>query len=91
MLQTLNIKISGKVQGVFYRQSTKEIATQLGIEGFIMNMPDGCVEITASGTKEQMKQLLNWCRQGPPLAKVTDMITKELPIQRFDQFVIRRL
>lgn len=91
MLQTLNIKISGKVQGVFYRQSTKEKATQLGIKGFVMNMPDGCVVIIATGTKQQMENLLSWCWQGPPQADVSDVITIELPLQQFDQFVIRRL
>lgn len=91
MLQTLNIKISGKVQGVFYRQSTKEKAIKLGIRGFVLNTEDGCVEIVATGTKEQLDQLTNWCRQGPSQAIVSDVISNEMPLQMFDNFLIRRL
>ena len=65
MLQTISITVSGKVQGVFYRQSTKEMATSLGITGQVKNLSDGSVYIIATGTKEQLDKLVDWCRQGP--------------------------
>ena len=91
MLRTIKILVSGEVQGVFYRQKTKETATQLRINGYVMNLPDGSVEIIATGTTEQLDILAAWCHTGPPKANVTNMLVNELSLQQFDQFVIRRL
>lgn len=91
MLQTVSIKVYGEVQGVFYRQRTKEIALQLGIRGFVKNLPDGTVEIVATGTAEQLEQLMNWCWQGPAQSNVTDVVSNELSLQQFDRFTIQRL
>ncbi len=90
MLKTVSITVSGKVQGVFYRQSTREKATALGINGEIKNMPDDTVHIIATGPAAQIEQLIEWCRQGPPKAVVTEVITKELPLTSFQKFTIVR-
>jgi len=90
MQQTVSIIISGKVQGVFYRQSTKEKATALGITGEVKNMPDDTVHITATGSTEQINELVNWCKQGPPKARVTDVTVINLSLQLFDKFNIKR-
>jgi acylphosphatase len=90
MLKTVSIIVSGKVQGVFYRQSTKELATALGVKGEVRNMPDDTVAIVATGTDEQIEKLIKWCRLGPPKAEVTDVVVKELPVQSFDKFMIVR-
>ncbi len=90
MKQTISILVSGKVQGVFYRQSTREIAMAIGVNGQVRNLPDGRVAIIATGTKEELNKLVNWCRTGPPKAAVTSIETKELPLQEFDQFRIDR-
>jgi acylphosphatase len=90
MLQTINITVSGHVQGVFYRQSTKETAAALGISGEVKNLPDGKVYITATGTKEQLDKMIAWCRQGPPKARVTDVNIQEAALQQFDRFSILR-
>jgi acylphosphatase len=90
MLQTISILISGKVQGVFYRQSTREKAMAIGINGQVRNLPDGRVQVIATGTKEQLDQLLEWCRQGPPKARVTGVETSEMPLQSYDQFRVDR-
>jgi len=90
MLQTISITVSGKVQGVFYRQSTREKATKLGITGFVKNLPDDTVYIEATGTKEQLDELATWCKQGPPKASVTNIDIKELPLQQFPNFRIER-
>ena len=89
-MQTLLIIVSGKVQGVWYRQSTKEKALDLGITGEVSNQPDGTVKIIATGSKKQLIQLTDWCRQGPPKARVTDLDIKELPLQPFKSFTIER-
>ena len=87
---TVSITISGKVQGVWYRQSAKEQAQQLGITGQVRNEPDGSVYIIATGTKEKMDQFINWCKKGPPKARVTNIDFKELPLQQFTHFTIER-
>jgi acylphosphatase len=88
MLLTVSILVTGKVQGVFYRQSAKEKALALGIKGKVMNLPDGNVRIIATGTKEQIDILSAWCKEGPPKALVSNVTVRELPLQSFDHFSI---
>ena len=89
-MKTVSIIVSGKVQGVFYRQSTKELATALELKGQVRNMPDETVEIIATGTEEQIEKLVKWCRVGPPKAQVADVFVKEIAQQTFDRFTIAR-
>ena len=63
-------RISGRVQGVFYRASTYDIAQQLGLSGWVRNMPDGCVEAEACGNKDQLIKFETWLRQGSALSVV---------------------
>ena len=90
MLQTISITVTGKVQGVFFRHSAKEKALMLGITGKVMNLQNGDVMIIATGTNEQLKAFTEWCRQGPPKAKVLSIKIIELPIQLFENFDIER-
>lgn len=90
MLQTISITVSGVVQGVFYRQSTKEKALELGISGFVKNLPDGSVYIVATGTSDELEQLVQWCKQGPSRAKVTAVNVEQVTQQEFMGFVIER-
>jgi acylphosphatase len=90
MQKTVSIIVTGKVQGVFFRQSTREIATILGINGEVKNMPDESVHIIATGSADQIEQFLQWCRQGPPKAKVSDVTVEEMPLKSFDKFAIAR-
>lgn len=90
MVKTISIIVTGKVQGVFYRQSTKEMAVAIGINGQVNNQPDGSVHIIATGTKEQLDRLVDWCRVGPPKAQVKDVMVEEMPLQQFDAFTIIR-
>jgi acylphosphatase len=90
MQQTISILVRGKVQGVFYRQSTREKALALGITGTVGNKPDGSVAIMATGTKTQLEALLSWCRQGPSRAAVTGVDWKEVAQQSFDGFTVLR-
>ncbi|MBI4930754.1 MAG: acylphosphatase [Bacteroidetes bacterium] len=83
-----NITVSGKVQRVFYRQSTIEIAIKLGIKGFVKNEPDGNVYIEAEGTEQQLNKLVQWCRKGPPQAVVADVKFSAGEIKNFSSFEI---
>jgi len=90
MQQTICIIVKGKVQGVFYRQSTREKAKALQITGSVRNLPDETVEIIATGEPAQLQQLSQWCRQGPPRAIVTDLNITPLSLQSFTDFSILR-
>lgn len=87
---SISITVSGKVQGVYYRQSTKEMAISLGITGQVKNLKNGDVYIIATGVKEQLDKLVAWCRQGPSKANVTGLVVEELPLQQFERFSIER-
>ena len=63
--------ISGHVQGVWFRQSTKEQADALGVTGYAKNLPDGRVEVLLCGNQDNIKTLQEWLHHGPPLADVT--------------------
>ena len=82
--------VKGKVQGVFYRQTTQEKATALGVTGTVRNLPDRSVKIIATGTKEQLDKLITWCRQGPSRAEVSNVETKEEELRTFPDFRILR-
>jgi len=90
MPETVKLIVEGKVQGVFYRQSTREKAVALGLTGTVKNLPDGHVEIIATGTAEQLQQLKQWCNLGPPRAVVTKVSSTPLPLQPFKNFLIIR-
>lgn len=89
-MKHFKITISGKVQGVFYRQQTFEMATQLWIKGLVKNLADGSVYIEAEGTSEQLNQLIEWCKTGPPRAKVSDVKFAEGDLKNFSAFEIIR-
>ena len=90
MLQTISITVSGVVQGVYYRQSTKEKALELGISGIVKNLPDGNVYVMATGTADQLDQLVQWCRRGPKHAKVDSVNVEEVDVQEFFGFTVQR-
>jgi acylphosphatase len=89
-MQSVSITVKGKVQGVFYRQSTKETATGLGVTGEVKNLANGDVYMIATGTEEQLEKLIQWCKKGPERAVVTDVLVEDRPLQRFDKFRIVR-
>lgn len=90
LLKTISIIIKGKVQGVYFRQSTKDIAEQLHITGEVANQKDGSVIIRATGTNDQLQQLISWCNDGPSGATVAEVLVKEIPLQAFETFRIVR-
>ena len=71
-----HIVINGIVQGVFYRASTQETARRLGLAGWVRNLPDGSVEALFEGPADRVREAVEWCRQGPPGARVTEIDEK---------------
>lgn len=69
----VRIYVSGKVQGVYYRQNTLQKAQELGIFGWVRNLSDGRVESVMEGSKVNIDKILAWCKQGPPDAKVEEV------------------
>ena len=78
------------MQGVFYRQSTKEKALELGISGIVKNLPNGNVHILATGSSEQLDELVQWCKQGPARAKVSSVDVEPVNKQEFYGFTVQR-
>jgi acylphosphatase len=85
-----HIRVSGKVQGVLFRASTKAAADERAIKGFVRNERDGSVYIEAEGEETSMEDFIAWCRQGPRMARVDNLdITKGEP-KGFTGFLVTR-
>lgn len=89
MIKTISISVSGNVQGVWFRKYTQDKAQQLIITGYVKNLLDGSVNAVATGTEEQLQELINWCWQGSPKSKVTDVQVQEQRLQKFTGFIIK--
>lgn len=87
---TLHLLISGKVQGVFYRAEAKEQADALGIRGWIKNTPDDKVEAVVSGVDKNLTAFVEWCKQGPRRARVSDVSVTTIDEQQFESFTVIR-
>ena len=68
-----HVYVSGDVQGVFFRDSTREKAQQLGLSGWVKNLPDGRVEALFEGPSQKIREMVRWCEQGPPHARVENV------------------
>ncbi len=87
----VHVFISGIVQGVFFRSSTKDKAEELGITGWVRNLPDGRVEAVFEGDKENVEKMVEWCRNGPEYARVSGVeVIPEQYRGEFSGFLMRR-
>jgi len=75
-MRRVHLKISGRVQGVFFRANTKKKATSLGLTGWVKNTEEG-VEVVAEGENGKLKALIDWCYKGPVIAKVEKIDVQE--------------
>jgi len=90
MAVRVRMTITGRVQGVFFRDSCQQTARRLGVNGWVRNRADGSVEVAAEGDDGAVGALAAWCREGPPRADVVDMrITYEEP-EGLDGFRVTR-
>ncbi len=89
-LACLHLLISGRVQGVGFRFGAAKVARDLGLRGWVRNLPDGRVEIMAEGERAKLQALRDWTAQGPPLAKVTEVREEWLEFKgKFSRFEVR--
>jgi acylphosphatase len=90
MKKHVTIRISGLVQGVFFRASTKEQADALNISGFVRNESDGSVYVEAEGDEKNLESFIAWCHHGPSRARVEKCVVKEASWRGFRGFIIAR-
>lgn len=90
MLIHRSIKVFGRVQGVFFRQSSKEKATSLGVMGFARNNADGTVSIEAEGEEILVNEFVEWCKKGPPRAVVDHLEINDGVFKKYKSFTILR-
>jgi acylphosphatase len=76
-MKTLRLRIHGRVQGVWFRESMRREAERLGVAGWVRNTPDGSVEAVIQGAEEAVDALIAWSRSGPPQARVDRVETGE--------------
>jgi acylphosphatase len=90
MRKHFNITVAGRVQGVFFRASTKTSADHLNIKGFVKNQPDGSVYIEAEGEENDLERFVQWCSQGPKAAKVETCDVVNGDLKAYTDFLIQR-
>lgn len=86
--QARKFRVQGRVQGVWFRDSTRREAEQLGITGYAINLDNGDVEVLACGSNEALDKLRAWLKQGPPLARVTAVDERDAQYQELAGFRI---
>ena len=90
MIVGRHLSISGRVQGVFFRQWTVEQAREIGVSGWVRNCPNGTVEARLSGEESAVAELIERMRRGPPAAEVARVRIDEAPPEKSDGFEVRR-
>ncbi len=89
MADQLHVHISGRVQGVGFRDATTRRASKMGLTGWVRNLPDGRVEAVFQGNRDDLQQMLAWCQDGPGLARVEDVDVRwEEPDKTYSDFRI---
>lgn len=86
--QCRHFTVTGRVQGVFFRDSTRQVAQSLKLTGYARNMPDGSVEVLACGAPASLDRLEAWLQSGPPQARVQGVETVAVDVSRPPSFTI---
>ncbi len=85
----VHVFVSGLVQGVFYRQNAKRVADSLGLRGWITNLRDGRVEAVIEGPEERVREMVEWMKKGPPMARVERVeVVREKYAEEYRDFSI---
>lgn len=90
MLRAVEVRITGRVQGVFFRASCAEYARQLGVRGWVRNQPDGSVLAHFEGGYTSVEEIIDWCRKGPRRSEVSDVEVTRVPPLNAEGFVVDR-
>lgn len=86
----VRVAIDGRVQGVFFRASLRDEATRRALAGWARNLPDGRLEAELQGADDAVEELVAWCWEGPPQARVTDVDVTELDVDpSLEGFAVR--
>ncbi|MFB6200584.1 MAG: acylphosphatase [Halorhabdus sp.] len=85
-----HVFVSGRVQGVFFRATTQERASEHGVDGWVKNVPDGRVEAVFEGQEDAVESMIEFCHEGSPRARVDDVEVEKEPPEGLDSFEIRR-
>lgn len=85
-----HFRIQGRVQGVFFRQSTQTEAMRLGLKGYVRNLADGSVEVVACGTPEALAEFETWLYRGPPMARVEQVSRTDTAESFYTTFEVLR-
>ncbi len=88
-VEAVHLCVHGRVQGVFFRDSTRKVAQGLGLAGWVKNRSDGSVEIHAEGDREKLEKLIEWCRHGPDMASVSNLDLNWTGAEGLSSFDIR--
>ena len=88
-MKCVHLIVSGRVQGVFFRANTSKKANEMGLKGYVKNMPDGNVEVVAQGSEEKVGELIAFLKKGPGLAKVEEVKIMNKEPENFNGFEIK--
>ncbi len=89
-MKTIHLLIIGKVQGVFFRASTKDEAIKHGIKGWVQNKQNGDVEVLASGEEKNLEEFVKWCHKGPSKAIVKNVVISKINEPYLHDFHIKK-
>jgi acylphosphatase len=87
-MKHINIKVTGKVQGVFFRASTKAVADQMGVKGLVKNEKDGSVYIEAEADATILEMFVEWCNEGPDKSKVENVAVEDGEFKNYRNFEV---
>jgi acylphosphatase len=83
------VVVTGRVQGVWFRESCRRAAAGLGLAGWVANLPDGSVEAVFEGPEQAVATAVDWCRTGPPAARVATVSVTDEPVAGDTGFAVR--
>jgi acylphosphatase len=87
-MRRVHAVVSGEVQGVGFRYAARERAAELGVAGWVRNLPDGTVEAEVEGESGAVERMLAWLDRGPRAARVASVVTHEIPVLHARDFAI---
>lgn len=89
MIEAFKISVRGRVQGVYYRTSAKIQAEKLMLLGYVRNEKDGSISMVAQGEIQNLNTFIEWCKNGPQLAKVSDIEFCNVTVNELETFEIK--